>query len=162
MKFLTVTIKLLTVTTLLICFLNSCNNQQTKNHFYYPADFDPVYSTWFIWTNEFYEIIPKLASIISRNDKITLFFHESEADTIQINNLLEKYNGNTKNINLIKLNTKLASKWIRDFGPVYMINAAGDIKLIDFGHFGKRIGFTKEIGAKMNLPVIQSLVNSSG
>jgi agmatine deiminase len=142
--------------------VNSCGNRQTKNQFYYPADFDPVSSTCFIWTDEFYEIIPRLAGIISQNDKVTLYFHENEADTALIYNILQKYQSNLQNINLTKVNNKPVSNWIRDFGPVYLINQTGSKRLIEFGHFDKRIGFTKEIGSRSNLPVIQSPINSSG
>lgn len=147
---------------ILMFLIYSCTKQQNKSDFYYAADFDPVNSTCFIWTDEFYEIIPKLAGIISQKDRITFYFHESEADTVLIYNLLEKYNSNFANIKFIKLNYKPVSKWIRDFGPVYLVNGFGQKKLVDFGHFGKRIEFTKEIGTITNLPVIKSSVNSSG
>ena len=162
MKVFTDAIKFLLKSIVLMFLLLSCNKQGNKNDFFYPADFDPVNSTCFIWTDEFFGIIPKIAGIISQKDKVTFYFHKSEADTTLIHNLLEKHNTNFKNIKLVKLNNKPITKWIRDFGPVYLINAAGNKKLVDFGHFGKRIGFTKEIAAKTNLPVIQSSVNSSG
>jgi len=162
MKVFTDAIKFLLKSIVLIFLLLSCNKQGNKNDFFYPADFDPVNSTCFIWTDEFFEIIPKIAGIISQKDKVTLYFHYSEADTVLMYNFLEKYNSNFANIKFVKLNNKPVSKWIRDFGPVYLVNGFGQKKLVDFGHFGKRIGFTKEIGAKTNLPVIQSSVNSSG
>jgi agmatine deiminase len=162
MKVFPVAMKLFLKSIALMFLFYSCNTRQNKNDFYYPADFDPVRSTCFIWSDEFYEIIPRLAGIISQNDKVTLYFHENEADTVLIYNILQKYQSNLKNINLVKLNNKPVSNWIRDFGPVYLINGAGAKRLVDFGHFDKRVGFTKEIGAKTNLPVIQSSVNSSG
>ena len=155
-------IKLLQVSLILVLLFTSCNNLKDKNAFYHPADFDPVKSTYFIWSDEFYEIIPKLIGIISTKDKVTVFVHESETDTVNVFNILEKYNININNISLVKLKNKPVSNWIRDFGPLYLINGNGEMKLVDFGHFGKRIEFAKEIGAKLNIAVIQSTFNSSG
>ena len=155
-------IKLLQVSLILVLLFNSCSNRKDKNAFYHPADFDPVKSTCFIWSDEFYEIIPKLIGIISTKDKVTIFLHETEIDTVNVFNILEKYNSNFNNISLVKLKNKPVSKWIRDFGPVYLINGKREMKFVDFGHFGRRTDFTKEIGAKLNIPVIQSNLNSSG
>ena len=155
-------IKLLQLSLIMMLLFASCVNRKEKNMFYYPADFDPVKSTCFIWSDEYYEIIPKLISIISTKDKVTVFLFENETDTVNVYNILEKYNSNLKNISLIKLENKPVSNWIRDFGPVYLINGNGKMKLVNFGHFGRRIEFTKEIGAKMSLPVMESTLNSSG
>lgn len=146
----------------MMLLFNSCGNLKDKNAFYHPADFDPVKSTCFIWTDEYYEIIPKIIGIISVKDKVTVFLNDTETDTVNVYTILDKYNSNINNISLVKLKNKPVSNWIRDFGPVYLINENGEMKLIDFGHFGRRIEFTKEFGTQMNIPVIQSTFNSSG
>ncbi|MDO8951810.1 MAG: agmatine deiminase family protein [Draconibacterium sp.] len=155
-------IKLLQVSLLFVILFTSCSNRTDKNAFYHPADFDPVKSTCFIWSDEYYEIIPKLIGIISTKDKVTVYWNENGADTATINQILEKYQSNFKNIKLVQFQSKTNSNWIRDFGPVYLINGYGKRKLVDFGYFGKRLEFNKEIAAKMNIPVIESTFNSSG
>jgi agmatine deiminase len=155
-------IKLLQVSLILMLLFVSCNNSNDKNAFYYPADFDPVKSTCFIWTDEFYEIIPKLIGIISAKDKVTVYWNENETDTATMHQILEKYQSNFKNIILVQFQSKTNSKWIRDFGPVYLVNGFGKKKLVDFGYFDKRLEFNKEIAAKTNVPLIESTFNSSG
>lgn len=155
-------IKLLQMSLITLLLISSCDNRKDKNAFYHPADFEPVKSTFFIWSEEYYEIIPKLIGIISARDKVTVFFHETETDTVNVFNILDKYNSNINNISLVELKNKPVSDWIRDLGPVYIINGNGEMKLVDFGYFGKRIEFSKELGKKMNIPVIQSTFNSSG
>ncbi len=154
--------KSLRMSLILMLLFNSCSNRKDKNTFYHPADFDPVKSTCFIWSDEYYGIIPKLIGIISAKDKVTVFFDENKADAATVNKILEKYESNIKNINLVKVKNIPKSNWIRDFGPVYLINASGEKKLVDFGHFGKRLEFNKEVAAKMNIQVIESSFNSSG
>ena len=117
---------------------------------------------YYIWSNEYYGIIPKLTGIISAKDKVTVFLGENEDDAATVQKTLEKYKSNFNNINLVKVKNKPKSNWIRDFGPVYLINGFGKKKLVDFGYFGKRLEFTKEIAAKMNLQIIESSFNSSG
>jgi agmatine deiminase len=154
--------KFIGVSIILLSCLISCTYNNDKDQFYYPADFDPVSSTCFIWSDEFYGIIPRLASIISQKDKVTFYFNESETDTLIMFKLLGEYNSNFENINFVNMDNKPIGKWIRDFGPVYLINDAGNKKLVDFVHFGKRIEFNKEIGLTKNLQVIESPLNSSG
>jgi agmatine deiminase len=147
---------------ILMLLIVSCSAQKDKNQFYFPADFDPVKSTCFVWSDEYFEIIPKLIGIISAKDKVTVFYDENETDTTSIQKILKSYESNIVNINLIKVKNKPKSNWIRDFGPVFLINEAGKKKVVDFGYFGKQLGFNKEIAGIMNLPFIQSLINSSG
>lgn len=154
--------KLLQLSLILMVLLFSCDNRKDKNAFYHPADFDPVKSTCFIWSEEYYEIIPKLIGIISAKDKVTVYLKETETDTATVNTILEKYNSNINNIRLVKLKNKPVSDWIRDIGPVYLINGNGEMKLVDFGYFGKRTEFTIEIGSRLNIPVLHSAFNSSG
>jgi len=154
--------KSLQMSLILMLLFNSCSSQKDKSQFYHPADFDPVNSTCFIWSDEYYEIIPKLIGIISAKDKVTVFLGENEAEPVTVYKILEKFESNINNINLVKVKNKPGSNWIRDFGPVYLINGFGKKKMVDFGYFGKRPGFNKEIAAKMNLPIIESSFNSSG
>lgn len=147
---------------LLLMIFNSCNDKKNVNVFYYPADFDPVESTCFIWTEEYFEIIPKLTGIISSKDKVTLYYDGNQINEAKIIEKINKYKGKIDNIKLIKINTRPRSNWIRDFGPVYLTNKKGDIKLVDFGYFGKRLEFNSEISSKYKIQLIQSTLNSSG
>ena len=155
-------LKSLQTSLVLVLLLNSCSIQNDKNQFYFPADFDPVKSTCFVWSDEYYGIIPKLIGIISAKDKVTVFLNEKEADVTAVQKVLEKYGSTNNNISLVKIQNMPKSNWIRDFGPVYLINKSGKKKLVDFGYFGKRLEFSKEIAVKMNIPIIGSSFNSSG
>ena len=155
-------INLLQVSLLFVLLFTSCSNRKDKNVFYFPADFNPVKSTCFIWSEQYFEIIPQLIGIISAKDKVTVYWNKNEADTATIHQILDKYQANYKNINLVQFQSKTNSNWIRDFGPVYLINGFGKRKLVDFGYFGKRLEFNKEIAANLNIPLIESTFNSSG
>lgn len=146
----------------LILFFNSCSDKKDDKSFYYPADFDPIESTCFIWTDEYFEIIPKLTGIISLKDKVTVYFNEQEASESKITETIKKYKGKIENVKLVKIKNRPKSNWIRDFGPVYLVNKNGESKLIDFGYFGKRLEFNTEIASKTNISLIQSTFNSSG
>lgn len=155
-------INLLQVSLLFVLLFTSCSNRKDKNAFYFPADFDPVKSTCFIWSEQYFEIIPQLIGIISAKDKVTVYWNKNEADTATVHQILGKYQSNFKNIHLVQFQSKTNSNWIRDFGPVYLINGFGKRKLVDFGYFGKRLEFNREIAANLNIPVIESTFNSSG
>jgi len=150
------------LTLILAIFLISCQNKKNESVFYYPADFDKIESTSFVWTNEYFEIVPKLAGIISDKDMVTLYYDEKETDTASIYKILKSYESNIYNIKLIKVKNKPKSNWIRDFGPVYLINNSGESKIIDFEYFGKRLNFNSEIAAKYKIPINHSTINSSG
>ncbi len=152
----------LKVALVLIILSYSCSNRNDTSPLYYPADFDPTKSTCFVWSDEYFEIIPELIGIISAKDKVTLYYDEKGQGLPEIRKILEKYNSNFKNIDLIKVKNKPKSNWIRDFGPIYLINESGERKLVDFAHFGKRLEFNSEIAGKMNIPLIQSTFSSSG
>jgi agmatine deiminase len=52
--------------------------------------------------------------------------------------------------------------WIRDFGPVYMVNNRGDKKLVNFMYYRKRQNFNEQVAEKLKLPVVQSALSSTG
>jgi agmatine deiminase len=146
---------------LLMAVLFACNSGNDSGPYYHPADFDPSASTCFIWTTDFYEIIPELAAAISKKDKVTLFIGENE-DTKEIEQVLGKYGSNMKNIRFEKLKSKPQNAWLRDFGPVYLVNDHGHKKLVNFFYYGKRQSFNDQIAEKWKLPVIQSSLSSTG
>jgi agmatine deiminase len=145
---------------LLTVIVSSCS-KSSDGPFYYPADFDPAESTSFIWTTDFYEIIPELAGTISKKDKVTLFISEKE-NTKNVQSLIEKFGGNVENISFIKLNNKPQNAWIRDFGPVYVINSSGNKQLVNFLYYGKRQTFNEQIAEKFKLNIVHSPISSTG
>ncbi|MBW6534321.1 MAG: agmatine deiminase family protein [Mariniphaga sp.] len=146
---------------LILAIIFSCSRQQNLDVFYYPADFEPSASTCFIWTTDFYEIIPQVAGIISQKDRVTLYADESE-DMNLIHQVLEKHEGNLNNITIVTVKNKPQNAWIRDFGPVYLGNRKGEKKIISFNYFGKSISFNEQLAGKLNVPHDYNALNSSG
>ena len=144
-----------------LLFLYSCNKNNSSDAFYYPADFEQSASTCFIWTTDFYEIVPQIAGIISQKDRITLYLDEKE-DMDVVNQVLEKHNINFNNISFVKLRDVPRNAWLRDFGPVYLNNNMGRKQVVDFQYFGKSLSFNEQIAALKQLPFNRSLINSSG
>ncbi len=149
-------------TIVLLFSLGSCDKAQKAAPLFHPADFAPSASTCFVWSADFYEIVPELVSVISAKDKVTLYIGEHKNDTTGMHSMLKKYGCNFQNIQFVKLNQKPENVWIRDYGPVYLINNSGERKIVNFKYFGKYQTLSKEIAAKQNIPLIQSTLNSTG
>jgi agmatine deiminase len=139
----------------------SCSTAKKAESFYHPADFDPSASICFIWTTDFYEIVPKLAGIISQKDKVSLFVKEN-ADRKNIQLILNKYESNLGNIDFVPLKWIPANAWLRDFGPVYLVSDQGNKKLVNFLYFRSRLKFVDQIAEKQNIPLTQVSLNSTG
>jgi agmatine deiminase len=144
-----------------LLFLYSCNKNKNSDAFFYPADFEQSASTCFIWTTDFYEIVPQIAGIISRKDRITIYIDEKE-DMDVVNQVLERHQGNLSNIHFIKLQDVPRNAWIRDFGPVILNNKKGQTQVVDFKYFGKILSFNEQIAALKQIPFTRSSLNSSG
>ncbi len=153
--------RIINVLVLMLTILVSSCSKSTDGPFYYPADFDSTASTSFIWTTDFYEIIPELAATISKKDNVTLFISEKE-NSKNVNSLIEKYGGNVENISFVKLKNKPQNAWIRDFGPVYVIDSSGNKQLVNFLYYGKLQTFNEQIAEKLNLDIIQIPLSSTG
>lgn len=139
----------------------SCSTAKEAEIFYHPADFEPSASTCFVWTTDFYEIVPKLAGIISQKDKVTLFIKEN-ANQENINLILEKYESNLENIDFVSLKWIPANAWLRDFGPVYLVSNREKKKLVNFLYFRSRLKFVDQIAEKQKIPLTQVSLNSTG
>ena len=144
-----------------LVLFSSCGTPAGDNTWYHPADFDTSASTYFIWNTDFNEIIPQLAAIISSKDKVSLVVGEKD-DLKKIKEVLKKYEGNFKNIEFIRMKNRPQNAWIRDFGPVYMVNSRGDKKLVNFMYYRKRQIFNEQVAEKLKLPVVQSPLSSTG
>lgn len=110
--------------------------QTDDSQFFLPGDFELVASTSFIWSAEHQEIIPRLAALISRKDKVTFYTDDQKDNTESVNSILKKYQADFSNINIIPVYNKPAHIWIRDFGPVFLINKKGETKIVRFDYFG--------------------------
>ncbi|MCF8226833.1 MAG: agmatine deiminase family protein [Bacteroidales bacterium] len=62
----------------------------------------------------------------------------------------------------MKVNLAMDNYWIRDFGPVYLVNDKGERKLVVFKYFWNENHFMAEFASLSGLPVINSSLNSSG
>ena len=142
--------------------LQACSNKDDPSIFYYPAEFGPNNSTCFVWSTDYYEIIPRLIGIISQKDTVTIFIGKSDENTSRIHAILKKYNCNLSNIRLMKLNGNYENIWIRDYGPFYLVNRLGEKKLVQFRYFWSDPGFVDDFASLMSLPVVKSTYNSTG
>lgn len=137
---------------------------RTEKHsrFFHPAEFEQNSSTCFIWSTDYYEIIPRLISIISQKDRVTIFLSNTENDTSNIHTILKKYHCNLINIRFIQLKGNYDNIWIRDYGPFYLVNRLGEKKLVQFRYFWTEPGLMNDFASVRNLPVISCTLNSTG
>ena len=142
--------------------LYSCNSNEKRSHFYYPAEFEPNSSTCFFWSTNYYDIIPKLAGIISQKDRVTIFLSNADKNKNQIQTILKKYRSNLSNIRFVQLKGNYENIWIRDYGPLFLVNHMGKKKLVKFRYFGTDPGFIDDYASLMHLQIVNSSLNSTG
>ncbi|HYX05470.1 MAG TPA: agmatine deiminase family protein [Bacteroidales bacterium] len=142
--------------------LGACSDRKQKAKFYYPGEFEPQSSTFFFWSTDYYGIIPQLTAVISQKDTVTLFLNNNIQDTKTIRDILKNYRGNPDNIRFIHLKNNYNNIWIRDYGPLFLINKRGEKEIVKFRYFGTDPGFTEEYASRKHLPVINSSLNSTG
>lgn len=153
--------KFLPLVLLYIVLLSSCSSREDRSQFYHPAEFEALSSTVFVWSDEYYEIVPRLIGIISKKDQVSILT-DREQDLTSINKLLKKHGAVQRNIKFVELKKKPDNIWIRDYGPVYLVNQMGEKKLVEFNYFWSNPDFIKDFASVSGLPVIQSSINSSG
>ncbi len=144
---------------LMLC---ACSNRNQKAKFYYPGEFEPQSSTFFFWSTDYYGIIPQLAAVISQKDTVTLFLNKGIQEIKSIRDILKNYQANLNNIHFIHLKNNYNNIWIRDFGPLFLINNLGEKEIVKFRYFGTDPGFIREYVAREDIPVISSSLNSTG
>jgi len=142
--------------------LHTCSNTENNSLFYHPAEFEPNHSICFVWSTDYYEIVPRLIGIISQKDTATIFVSKTGPNANNIHSVLRKYKYNPENIRFMQLNGNYENIWIRDYGPVYLVNRLGDKKLVQFRYFWSDPGFIDDFASLMSLPVIKSTYNSTG
>lgn len=142
--------------------LNACNSMADRSQFYHPAEFEPVNSICFVWSEDYYEIIPRLIGIISNKDRVTVFTGANEEDTLSMHSTLASHGCNFNNVKYVAVNEKPDNIWIRDYGPVYLVNRRGEKQLVAFDYFWSNPGFIEDFAAQSGYRVIKSTFNSSG
>jgi agmatine deiminase len=80
----------------------------------------------------------------------------------QASQVLGKYDGELNNISFIQLKDVPRNAWIRDFGPVYLINENRQKKIISFNYFGNNLLINEQIAMGKNLAFTRNALNSSG
>jgi len=140
--------------------LSACKSK-TDYDFYYAADFNPTESVCFIWTKDYYEIIPQLTGVISQKDKVRLIVSNNDNLSV-IKSDIKNRGGNPENLQFTKLEKKPQTAWIRDYGPAYLTNREKGKKMVNFKYFDKQNIFNEMLGERMDIPVEQSDLSSTG
>jgi len=143
-------------------FLNACQYDTSRSQFYHPAEFESCESTGFVWSEDYYEIVPKLIGIISKKDKVTLFVGNIKKDTIHIRNVLDNYGSLPQNVRFVIMDMPLDNIWIRDYGPAFLVNRSGEKKMVQFTYFWTDPEFIKNYSTITGIPVIVSAFQSTG
>lgn len=144
-----------------VLLLASCSSKD-RTRFYHPAEFEASASICFVWSTDYYEIIPKLAGLISQKDQVSIFIDKAEKNLAAIHRTLEKHHARLENIRFVKMNKHTDNIWIRDFGPVYLVNGNGEKKLVQFDYFWSDPGFMEDFATQSGYELVQSSFNSSG
>lgn len=146
----------------ILTLFTSCLSRRTDPEFIHPPEFGKNESTCFVWSTEFYEIIPRLASAVSQQDPVTLFVGSQHVDRPAIESMLKKYGCRLENVRYVNMEGEFDNVWIRDYGPLYLKNRKREKKLVQFQYFWTDPGFIGEFASKRSIPVVKSTFNSSG
>lgn len=117
-----------------------------------PAEWEPQKSIWIAWPYnkndwpDLFSFIPhvvaKIVKIISENQKVDLLIDKNKH---QVLNILKNYKAKLSNINFHKIKTDRI--WLRDSGPIFVINKRIKKKLIldfKFNAWSKYYNFNRD------------------
>ena len=117
-----------------------------------PAEWEPQKSIWIAWPynkkdwpglfNFIPDIIAKIIRVISENQKVDLLIYKNKQ---QVLNLLKDYKAKLSNINFHKIETDRI--WLRDSGPIFLINKKIKKKVVlnfNFNAWSKYRNFKKD------------------
>ena len=160
---------LIIVITLLISVIsiNSQANEDTNKIKRVPAEWEPQEAIWIqwpgYWEKDYEMTFAKITNIVSRYEKIHILYH-SDPIYLDAQKALRDIEADPKNENIHWHKVANDNAWMRDNGPVYVLNDNGlRIQNWNFnawgGAFGSDISFILDnevpdkVGAILNMPV---------
>ena len=155
--------------TLLISVIstNSQANEDTNKIKRVPAEWEPQEAIWIqwpgYWEKDYEMTFAKITNIVSRYEKIHILYH-SDPIYLDAQKALRDIEADPKNENIHWHKVANDNAWMRDNGPVYVLNDNGlRIQNWNFnawgGAFGSDISFNLDnevpdkVGAILNMPV---------
>ena len=155
--------------TLLISVIstNSQANEDTNKTKRVPAEWEPQEAIWIqwpgYWEKDYEMTFAKITNIVSYYEKIHILYH-SESIYLDAQKALRDIEADPKNENIHWHKVANDNAWMRDNGPVYVLNDNGlRIQNWNFnawgGAFGSDISFNLDnevpdkVGAILNMPV---------
>ena len=155
--------------TLLISVIstNSQTNEDTNKIKRVPAEWEPQEAIWIqwpgYWEKDYEMTFAKITNIVSRYEKIHILYH-SDPIYLDAQKALRDIEADPKNENIHWHKVANDNAWMRDNGPVYVLNDNGlRIQNWNFnawgGAFGSDISFNLDnevpdkVGAILNMPV---------
>jgi agmatine deiminase len=160
---------LIILITLLISVIstNSQANEDTNKIKRVPAEWEPQEAIWIqwpgYWEKDYEMTFAKITNIVSRYEKIHILYH-SDPIYLDAQKALRDIEADPKNENIHWHKVANDNAWMRDNGPVYVLNDNGlRIQNWNFnawgGAFGSDISFNLDnevpdkVGAILNMPV---------
>ena len=146
---------------------NSQANEDTNKTKRVPAEWEPQEAIWIqwpgYWEKDYEMTFAKITNIVSRYEKIHILYH-SDPIYLDAQKALRDIEADPKNENIHWHKVANDNAWMRDNGPVYVLNDNGlRIQNWNFnawgGAFGSDISFNLDnevpdkVGAILNMPV---------
>ena len=160
---------LIIVITLLISVIsiNSQANEDTNKIKRVPAEWEPQEAIWIqwpgYWEKDYEMTFAKITNIVSRYEKIHILYH-SDPIYLDAQKALRDIEADPKNENIHWHKVANDNAWMRDNGPVYVLND-NELRIQNWnfnawgGAFGSDISFNLDnevpdkVGAILNMPV---------
>ena len=124
------------VSALAICAIMnvSANQAIAVNSKRVPAEWEPQESVWLQWPSEFERVFQpafaQMSAIISRYQKLNIVYH-SRADLAQATKAIAAAGGDPDHANIVWHQLPNDSAWMRDNGPVYLVQD-GELRILNW------------------------------
>lgn len=145
----------------------SCRELPIVNQSYYPlADFEEQESTLICWNNKHKNVQLPVIAAMAKKDHVTIFYNERRHLPQHIQLDLLQANINIKNVSLEPFQLEKDNIWIRDYGPTFLQDEAGNTIITGFQypHLTNKDynQFSEQYSSKVRLPFFKSNIFGAG
>ena len=144
-------------------------NDSSEHSYRMPAEWEKQESVWIAWPykkndwpglfNKIPQTVAKIVAIISKKQKVNLIIKINEK-IYNLRKYLKSFSVNIKNVKFYKIPTNRI--WIRDFGPIYLVNKTKKKKIFinfAFNGWSKYKDFKKDNAVNNKISLITNIKN---
>ncbi len=131
-----------------------------------PAEFEEQEAILLCWNRAHTDLLSRLITLISEEDRVELFYNENYHTPADIRNHLFLSGARFEHVKFIPFRLEHENIWIRDYGPGFVLDTRGELHLRDFNYphqeYPDYINFTDQVSGKMQIPFLKTGVKGTG